>query len=385
MRFFKTLIVLAAVSMASICRAADELPKIRLEPFLKGLVKPIYITNDRSDRLFIIEQDGRLRLYQNGQLEKKPFLDVTKIVNIDYECGLLGVAFHPDFAKNGYIYVDYTEMKPQLRTVIAEFHVDPKSDTVDVATERVLLRIDQPFNNHNGGHIDFGPDGYLYIAMGDGGNMHDPFNNAQNPKKLLGKILRIDVNKRDGYAIPADNPFVGKPEYAPEIYTLGMRNPWRFSFDRVTGLIYEADVGQDDWEEINIIQKGGNYGWRIREGKHDLHAVPNPPKMIDPIFEYNHEKTAASITGGYVYRGKAIPSLVGWYLFGDYSTGKIFGLKYEDGKVVANGMLINPKDTTRPENKAIKNIQPAAFGEDAAGEMFMCDITGGVVYRIVGQ
>jgi glucose/arabinose dehydrogenase len=252
----------------------------------------------------------------------------------------------------------------------------------------VLLTIDQPFTNHNGGHLEFGPDGMLYIGMGDGGSAHDPNNNGQNTSSLLGKILRIDVSPRQAYAVPKDNPFAGKEGWAPEIWALGIRNPWRFSFDRETGLLYEGDVGQDVWEEINIIQKGGNYGWRIREGMHELHPVSNPPKgMIEPIFEYNHNNPRLlpkpgerGVTGGCVYRGNKFPSLRGWYLFGDYSHGTIYGLKYENGKVVSSGVLVDPKDATRNgDNRA---TQPSAFGEDAEGNLYMCDANG-PVYRLV--
>jgi glucose/arabinose dehydrogenase len=242
------------------------------------------------------------------------------------------------------------------------------------------MTIDQPHPNHNGGQIAFGNDGMLYIGMGDGGEHHNPSNSAQNPKSLLGKMLRIDVTPREKYAIPKDNPFAEDSNYAPEIYALGLRNPWRFSFDRETGLLYAADVGQDNYEEVDIIEKGGNYGWRVREGARDLHPIKNSPKFIDPIFEYEHLKTAASITGGLVYRGSAIPQLRGWYIFGDYSFGKIWALKYEPGKPVEVEVLIDPNDPAKKGSP--RPTQPSAFGEDAQGELYLLDING-PIYKFV--
>jgi glucose/arabinose dehydrogenase len=376
------LIALVVLILTFRAVAADP-PMVRLEPFLAKLKKPIGLLTDGTTRMFILEQDGKVYTYENGQRSAKPWLDLSKKVNVGYECGLLCIAFHPDYQKNGLFYVDQTRMAPTLKTFIAEYKVDPKAEAVDLATERILLTIDQPFENHNGGQLQFGPDGYLYIGMGDGGSMHDPNNNAQNPKSLLGKILRIDVNAKEGYAIPKGNPFANDASYRPEIWSLGMRNPWRFSFDSATGLLYEGDVGQDIWEEVNIIEKGGNYGWRIREGAADLHPVPNPPKMIDPIFQYNHNKTAASITGGMVYHGKAIPALEGYYIFGDYSLGKVWGIKYDPAakKVVSEVLLINPADPNLTGGQ--RATQPSSFGQDAAGEIYLCDITFGNIFKIV--
>jgi glucose/arabinose dehydrogenase len=399
--------VLVTTALAALCAGADsappsasspDLPRLRLVPFGPKLDKPVQVVTDPGGRLFFIEQVGRALLYHDGEPARTPYLDLTKKVYVEYECGLLGIAFHPKFAENGYFYADYTakvsvpgKKDPQLKTFISEFKVDPKAAQVDPKTERVVLTIDQPFTNHNGGHLEFGPDGMLYIGMGDGGSAHDPNNNGQKTDALLGKILRIDVSPREGYAAPKDNPFVGKEGWAPEIWALGIRNPWRFSFDRAAGLLYEGDVGQDIWEEINIIQKGGNYGWRIREGMHELHPVPSPPPgMIEPIYVYNHnnvrllpkpgERGAASVTGGCVYRGKKFPSLRGWYFFGDYSHGTVYGLKYENGKVVSSGVLIDPKNPTR--NGESRATQPSAFGQDAEGNLYMCDANG-PVYRIV--
>ena len=398
-------VLVTTAILASITAAAEpapppqpsNLPRLRLEPFGPKLDRPVQVVTDPAGRLFIIEQVGRVRLYENGKPADTPYLDLTKKVYVEYECGLLGIAFHPKFAESGYFYANYTAKvpvpgkKPQLKTFISEFRADPKARQVDPKTERVVLTIDQPFSNHNGGHLEFGPDGMLYIGMGDGGSAHDPHDNGQKTDTLLGKMLRIDVTPREGYAVPKDNPFAGKEGWAPEIWALGIRNSWRFSFDRETGLLYQADVGQDFWEEINIIEKGGNYGWRIREGRHDLHPVSDPPKgMIDPIYVYHHNNVrlltepgvrgAASVTGGCVYRGDKHPALRGWYFFGDYSHGTVYALKYEKGKVLSTGILIDPKDPTR--NGGGRATQPSAFGEDAEGNLYLCDANG-PVYRIV--
>src|SRR6185312_5327114 len=225
------------------------------------------------------------------------------------------------------LFRSFDVVQPNLKTVIAEFHVEPNAKQVDPATERDILTINQPYTNHKGGQLEFGPDGYLYIGMGDGGNQHDPHKNGQNPQMLLGKILRIDVSPRQGYGIPKDNPFASRAtsNWAPEVYAIGLRNPWRFSFDAPTGLLYVGDVGQDTWEEVDIVTKGGNYGWNVREGQHDHEPITRMPRTIDPIFEYNHNRTAASVTGGYVYHGKKIPGLANWYVFGEYSQGRIYG------------------------------------------------------------
>ena len=252
--------------------------------------------------------------------------------------------------------------------MIVEYHVDPKAKHIDDSSERVVLTLDQVTPIHKGGQINFGPDGYLYIGFGDGGPQADGRRMGQNLNAFFAKLLRIDVTPRQGYAIPRDNPLVGRENVKPEIFAWGLRNMWRFSFDRETGLLYGGDVGFDLWEEVDIVVKGGNYGWSLREGAHDLIPDPNyaDAKTLDPIFEYNHNKNAACIIGGYVYRGKQIPELRGWYLCGDYSQGFYYALKYENGKVTTNGMIINPKDPTRTGGLR-RPSQPASFAEDAAG------------------
>ena len=377
-------IVVSLLILPSYLLAAERVPRVQLQPLLTGLDKPLYLTHHNTPEIYVVEQTGKVLVCENGKLRKKPFLDLTSKVNIDYECGLLSIAFHPDFAKNGYVYAYYTTTIPSLKSVIAEYKLEPNADQIDIASERILLHFSLPYNTHHGGLIKFGPDGLLYTAIGDGGFGNDPFNNAQTGTTYLGKMLRIDVSKRDPYAIPRDNPFVGDNTFFPEVYAYGLRNPWRFSFDRATGLLYLADVGQDKWEEINLIEKGGNYGWRIKEGPDFLHPVPKPPKTIDAIYQYNHENAPASVTGGYVYRGKANTSLVGWYIFGDYVDGRIFALKYEGGKLLANGVAFTPPTDGRKRMDVVrpKNLQPSSFGEDADGELYVCDITNGRVFKI---
>lgn len=379
-----------------------SLPRVRLERMVK-VDKPVYLTHDPAGRIFIVEQEGRVLLWENGALAKTPYLDLTDKTYVDFEGGLLSIAFHPRFLENGRLYVFYTTRVPDptfpvqrtesgrvdLKSIVlkqqicvSEFHVDPKASEVDLATERIVLSIDKPYLNHNGGQLQFGPDGYLYISTGDGGSTNDPDNNAQNPQSLLGKVLRIDVAPRQGYAVPKDNPFVAKHGWAPEIWALGFRNPWRFSFDRLTGQLYLGDVGQEDWEEVDRIERGGNYGWRIREGAHDAQPVDHPPMMIDPIFEYAHYSNSACVTGGYVYRGTRMPTLRGWYLCGDYSHGEIYGLFIENGKVTASGMIVIPSDASRDGGQ--RPTQPSSFGEDADGELYLCDINGWV-YRLMPE
>jgi glucose/arabinose dehydrogenase len=309
------------------------------------------------------------------------FLDIeSRVVYQDKENekGLLGLAFNPKYRENGQFYVYYTPTglpKPHT-AIVSRFRVskdDPNK--ADPNSEEELLRIPHPFWNHKGGTLVFGPDGYLYIAVGDGGLANDPYGNGQNLKTLLGKILRIDVDHADPgkkYAVPKDNPFAGQDDKAlGEIWSYGMRNPWRIAFDRQTGTLWCADVGQDLWEEIDLIVKGGNYGWNVREGVHRFgpKGVDPGPGLIEPIWEYHHE-TGKSITGGSVYRGKKVPELFGCYLYADYVTGKISALKYDEATktVVANYSIRG-------------NITPVmSFGEDEQGEAYYTT-DGGPIYR----
>ncbi len=304
--------------------AAPQTGPIRLEPTVSGLDNPVYVTHARDDRLFVVEQPGRIRIVQGGQLLAQPFLDITDRVRGGGEQGLLGLAFHPDYPANGRFFVNYTR-RPDGATVVAEYRVSADPNAA-AAPERVLLVVPQPYANHNGGMVEFGPDRLLYIGLGDGGSAGDPGNRAQNRDELLGKMLRIDVDRGAPYAIPRDNPFAGGGGRA-EIFAGGLRNPWRFSFDRETGALWAGDVGQNAWEEIDIVRRGGNYGWRVMEGAHCF----RPPSgcradgLELPVVEYPNGGGRCSVIGGYVYRGRRIPALVGTYVYGDYCSGEIFG------------------------------------------------------------
>lgn len=374
--------------VASACTGAsvERPPALRLEPLARGLRQPVYLTHDGTARRFIVEQPGTIRLIEDGKLLKQPYLDIVKRVTSGGECGLLSVAFHPNFADNGLLYVNYTATpNKQLQTIISRFKTDPASTRVDPSTEQVLLTIDQPYPNHNGGQIKFGPDGMLYIGMGDGGSGGDPQNNGQKTDTLLGKILRIDVNgSESAYTVPKDNPFVDKPNWRPEIWATGLRNPWRFTFDRATGDCYTGDVGQNLFEEIDLIVKGGNYGWRLREASHPFNGGEMRDDFIDPIAEYGRDK-GQSVTSGYVYRGKQFPQLTGWFLYADYASGRFWGLKQQGGKTIANEEIdVSYTTAAGKESRTLNRVQPASFGEDVDGELYVCDHNG-VVYRITAS
>jgi glucose/arabinose dehydrogenase len=345
---------------------------IRLQPLVTGLSAPVHLTHagDGSGRLFVVEQAGVVRIIRNGRLLPRPFLDIRRRVISGGEMGLLSVAFHPQYATNGRFFVNYTADGGSLRTVVAEYRVSSSDPNLADPAERVLLEIAQPFRNHNGGLNLFGPDGMLYIGMGDGGSGGDPLNNGQRLDTLLGKLLRIDVDGGRPYRVPPDNPFAGRAGTRPEIWAFGLRNPWRFSFDRATGRLFLADVGQNRWEEIDLIEKGGNYGWRIMEGAHCF----DPPEgcvragLQMPIAEYP-TSLGCAVTGGYVYRGSRIRHLVGRYLFADYCGGQLWSLRESGGRWVMETLL-----TTE--------LQISSFGEDQAGELYLVDHRG-AVYRIV--
>ncbi|MBT6155607.1 MAG: glucose sorbosone dehydrogenase [Planctomycetaceae bacterium] len=345
-------------------------------------IRPIVLTHagDGSNRLFVAAQRGVIHVFPNkkGVKQTKIFLDVSKQVvykDKQNEEGLLGFAFHPKYKENGHFFLYYTTTDAPLTSVVTRFTVS-KTDPnrADPDSELEIMRVKQPYWNHNGGTIVFGPDGYLYIALGDGGAGKDPHGNGQNLKTLLGSILRIDVDHQHGdrnYSIPKDNPFVGKGDAArPEIYAYGLRNVWRMAFDNKTGTLWAGEVGQDLWEEIDLIVKGGNYGWNLREAKHKFLNGSGPRKdLIEPIWEYHHE-VGKSITGGSVYRGKKLPQLTGHYIYADYVSSKIWALKYDEAKkkVVAN----------RPLQTAGNKLPILSFGEDQNGEIyFMLPTTTG--------
>ena len=378
--------------LATSARAAEGFPKVDVKPAYPNLTfdRPLWLCEspDGTGRMFLIEQAGRILLLpkdRNGK-ETKLFLDISpRHPMVDNEEGLLGMAFHPDFKNNGKLYIHYNQQEPR-RSVISEVQVSKTNpDAVDLSTERVLLEVPQPYGNHKGGCTIFGPDGYLYISFGDGGTvLGDPHKNGQSLKVLLAKILRIDVNSKTGdlqYGIPKDNPFVGTEGARPEIWTYGMRNPWRMSFDMKTDDLWVGDVGQEKWEEVDLITKGGNYGWRVREGLHPYKTndVPADVKYIDPVIEYPHNPAwstthtpGMSITGGYVYRGKKIPALDGVYIYGDYVLGTIWGFRYEGGKVTADTVLVEmPKNLNPPRNIS-------SFGQDNSGEVYVLAFDGKV-------
>ena len=345
---------------------------LALDSIVTGLSLPVFVTDagDGSNRLFIVEQAGRIRVFQNGSLLGTPFLDVQSRVTSGGERGLLGIAFHPDYRNNRRFFLNYTNNRPTLKTIIAEYQASASNGNVAQTTERVLLEINQPFDNHNGGQLLFGPDGYLYIGMGDGGSGGDPQNNAQNLEALLGKMLRIDVDGAQPYAIPPTNPFVNRSG-ADEAWAFGLRNPWRFSFDRLTGRLFAADVGQNTREEVDIIEKAGNYGWRRYEASlcYDPSSgcaspVPEFPFQF-PIAEYGRDE-GASVTGGYVYRGRMFPELIGTYLFSDYGSGRIWGLTETNRGTWARTELLR------------SGLSVSSFGEDEAGEVYVVNHLGSI-------
>lgn len=352
-------------------------PSIKLKLVARGLSGPVAMgcPKDGTNRLFICEQTGKIKIIKAGVLLEKPFLNISsqlaEVSKIYSEKGLLGIAFHPDYKRNGKFYIYYSaedaDKNFDHKSVLAEYKVSADKDVADPASQKIILEIKEPESNHNGGQLAFGPDGYLYIGLGDGGGAgdeHGTKGNGQELKTLLGKILRIDINSKETYAVPSDNPFVNNKEVKPEIWAYGLRNPWRFSFDRQTGLLFCADVGQNKWEEVDIIKKGKNYGWRIMEGKHCYNPA-NGCKQTGlelPIAEYNHG-VGISITGGYVYRGKTIPALWGKYIFGDWK-GKLFYLEETNGTWAFNQLSVDGKD-----NDIGLNIN--SFGEDENGELYI--------------
>jgi len=347
---------------------------LQLQQVATGLSGPVYVTSPPGDaRLFIVEQPGRIRIVQNGQLVATPFLDIISRVGSGGERGMLSVAFHPQYSTNGFFYVYFTATNGDIR--IERFRVSSNPNVADPASSKLILGVPHPRGNHNGGLALFGPDGMLYLGLGDGGGGGDPDRNGQNANTLLGALLRIDVNTGDPYSIPAGNPFIGRSDARGEIWAIGLRNPWRFAFDPQGGNLYVADVGQGDREEVNVVsatRAGVNYGWNIMEGSVCYNASSCDRQGLElPAVEYRHLGNACSVTGGFVYRGSAIPDLAGHYFYGDYCAGFVKSFKYENGAAT---------DERTWELGNIGNV--TSFGQDAAGELYIT--TGnGVVYRIV--
>ncbi len=374
-------LVIAGISLVvgagAVERVAAQAP-FALEEIASGVTRPLYVTTagDGSGRLFVVEQGGLIWIVQDGAVLETPFLDVSDLITPSAlsgsysEQGLLGLAFHPDYAKNGVFFIDYTDREGS--SVVARYHVSADDPNVaDPSSAESLLVVPQPYANHNGGHLAFGPDGYLYVALGDGGSGGDPQGNGQNPRTLLGSILRLDVNTETGYAVPPDNPFAGSDAGRPEIWAYGFRNPWRFSFDRETGDLYIADVGQNEWEEVNFQPAdspgGENYGWNAYEGTHVYSGQQPSSEVVMPIAEYSHSTGGCSITGGYVYRGAAIPELRGTYFYGDWCSGTVWAAT-PDGSGNWNA------------SPALESGRPiSSFGEDEAGELYLVDYSGAVL------
>jgi glucose/arabinose dehydrogenase len=355
-------------------------PGLALSAFVSGLASPVgvEVSNDGSGRLFVLEQAGRIRIIQSGALLATPFLDITSKLESGGEKGLLGLAFHPNFASNHRFFVYYTRrVDLQLQSVFSEYAVSSSDpNQADPLSERILLVVNQPFDNHNAGQLAFGPDGFLYIGLGDGGSEGDPQGNGQNLQTLLGKILRIDVDGAFApgkqYALPADNPFT-PPNGLPEIWAYGLRNPWRFSFDRVTGKLFAGDVGQDSFEEVDIITKGGNFGWNKMEG---AHCYPpgsscSTAGLILPIMEYAHDASGGqAIIGGFVYHGSAITRLTDDYVFGDLASGNVWaGVQDASGNWSQTLVLKH-------------NLTVSSFGQDITGELYLLDYGNGAVLRL---
>lgn len=401
-----------ALLLPALGRADDLLPAVQLQRIFPKLraERPVWMCqapND-PDRFYIILQEGRALTVPNNSdgSQSSVFFDITdRHPKFDEEDGLLSLAFHPQFASNRLFYVFYTQKISgriipfdRYRCLVSEFRAsDSTPPIVDLTSERVLLDVREPNSTHKGGEVAFGPDGFLYIGLGDGSGAGDPLFHGQNPCTLMGKILRIDVSRPDPapdqthatlpYGIPADNPFVGEPDYGgfggrKEIYAWGLRNPWRFSWDRATGDLWCGDVGQERWEEIDLIVKGGNYGWSTREGFHFFRPAPDGARYNDPVIEFPHDAkllpqspfpkhgVGTCVIGGYVYRGAKYPGLQGIYFYADYTLGTVFGLRRENGKVTAYGTLLEQP----------KNI--VSFAEDAQNELYALTLDGGV-YAIV--
>jgi glucose/arabinose dehydrogenase len=384
MRFHRAMagltLSLGCATGASSCGSEANLPQgtgARLAEIVSGLDFPLYLSAPPGDlnRLFIVEKGGVIRIVKNGALLPSPFLDIGTLVSTGSEQGLLGLAFDPGYVSTGRFIVHYTDAAGDTR--LSSFQVSGDPDVADPGSEAVILTADQPYDNHNGGQVSFGPDGFLYLGLGDGGSAGDPEGRGQDLSDLLGSILRIDVSAGAAYTIPPDNPFVGVAGARPEVWSYGLRNPWRFSFDRATGDLYIADVGQGNYEEVDIslaaggAGKGVNYGWDRMEGAHCFSSACSPSGLALPALEYDHGE-GCSITGGYVYRGSAVPALQGQYFFSDWCRGWVRSFRFSGGSAT--------ELTEWPSLRTGGTI--VSFGEDAAGELYVVE-SGGRISKIV--
>lgn len=377
----KKLIILLMMGICSV-QFTKAQPKIALDSISSGFNAPVDFAHAGDERLFIVEQRGTIQIMDTtGKVSSGFFLDIRQqVTTTGSEQGLLGLAFHPDFSSNGYFYINYTTTGDS--THISRYSVS-QSDPgkADPNSEKVLFSLAQPYRNHNGGGVKFGPDGYLYLSLGDGGSGGNPGNRAQDSSVLLGKILRVDVDTGDPYGIPPDNPFKGISGARDEIWAMGLRNPWRFSFDSKNGNLWIADVGQNDWEEINREpgnSNGGlNYGWRCYEGDHPYNTsgCGQRSKYRFPVHEYPNMgyPGECSVTGGLVYRGSRFPGLQGQYLFADYCSGKLWSLYYDTAAMKWDTLL----------HGEYTSLRPSSFGEDAAGEAYICSHSKGIIYRLI--
>ena len=349
---------------------------IQLEVFSQGFSLPVDISHAGDDRLFITEKAGLIRILNpDGNKPALPFLDIKNRVNsAANERGLLGLCFHPKYKENGYFFVNYTNSAGH--STISRFSVTGNPDIADANFEKIILVVNQPFNNHNAGDLVFGPDGYLYVGFGDGGSGGDPGNRSQNPQNLLGKMLRLDVNTEEPYLIPADNPWAGNQDTLPEIWAFGLRNPWRFSFDRMTGDLWIGDVGQNKWEEINYMSKGTpgiNYGWRCYEGFESYNAsgCKDISFYTPPVFAYRNPTLGCSVTGGFVYRGPEASRYVGNYIFADYCSGRFWSVRQ------------NNNEFEGIEIAKFSANQFVTFGENHKGSLFVAGIGNGTIYKVL--
>ena len=368
------LLLLALSAVAGVAPSPNAaLPSLELERVFPALTfeRPVFLTHagDGSGLVYVVEQHGVVHRIVPGPPERSEvFLDISaRVSRRGNEEGLLGLAFDPAFVENGRFYVYYSAASPR-RSVLSRFEMG-RGGLSDAASESVLLEVPQPYRNHNGGMIEFGPDGMLYVALGDGGSAGDPRRHGQNLGTLLGTILRVDVTSEGGapYVIPSDNPFVGRSGARGEIWAYGLRNAWRFSFDRETGDLWTGDVGQNALEEVDIVRRGGNYGWNEMEGSRCFRPACDPGAFEPPVAEYGRDM-GCSITGGYVYRGQRLPELQGVYLYADFCSGRIWGLRYDGERVTEQAQL------------ARAEFQVPSFGEDEAGEVYVLGFDGGI-YR----
>lgn len=372
------LLTLSTIAQDSVTVAPSP-DEVQLVEFATGFENPLFVTGagDDSGRLFVVEQAGKIWIIQDGERLEVPFLDLSNIVSQDIlsgysERGLLGLAFHPEFADNGVFFVNYTSANGGT-TYLARYQVsETDPNLADPASAKLLFILEQPFANHNGGHLEFDADGYLYMSLGDGGAANDPLGAGQDLTNILGTIIRIDVDSEaTPYGIPDDNPFVDRPEVVPEIWAWGLRNPWRFSFDRATDDLYIGDVGQGLWEEINFesaeSEGGVNYGWNAFEASNPFMSAQPPVDMAYPVAEYNHANGNCSVTGGYVYRGEEVPALQGVYLFGDFCSGQMWYLLSDENGEWSSDLFLNT------------GAQISSFGEDDAGELYLVDYRGRIL------